>query len=70
MDALLHGAQYRKDHQLCSGIRAINRIEGVRQANQIQQQPKKVISEKFEIWRNKSLFKTDLFDSFPTYQQF
>ena len=58
------------EHMEVAGIRVINRLEADRQANQIYPQPKKIFSEKFEIWRNKSLFKNDLFNSFPTYQKF
>jgi len=50
MDALLHGTQYREDHELCSGIRVIIGSGGGWQGNQIYQLPKKTILNKFEIW--------------------
>jgi len=51
-------------------MRVIKRSEGGRQGNQIYQLPKKTILEKFEIGRNRSIFKNDLFNSFPTYPYF
>jgi 16S rRNA U1498 N3-methylase RsmE len=58
MDALLHGTQYRKDHELCHGIRVIIGSEGGWQGNQIYQLPKKTILEKLEIWATTRYLKT------------
>ena len=41
MDALLHGAQYRKDHELCYGIKGGQQERGDGIGNQIYQLPKK-----------------------------
>ena len=58
MDALFHGTQYRKDYELCSGVRVIIGYEGGWRANQIYQLPEKTMFEKFESWATTRYLKT------------
>ena len=77
MDALLHGAQYRKDHELCGGIRGVaSGLTGSEVKNNIcrwkyrYRVPKNITLRKIEVWHNRWIFKNEFFNNFPTYRRF